>query len=138
LDAGTESEAALESWTLPASAESAAQMRLRVERFGSERGIDPERLFDIKIAVTEAATNAARHAYAGQVPGPLTLVVGLERRDVLIEVRDEGSGIAPRIDSPGLGIGLSMIGSLADSVDISAGSAGKGTVVRMLFRESLG
>ena len=45
---------------------------------------------------------------------------------------DAGAGMAPRHDSPGLGLGLPLVGRVASSVDISA-RAGGGTLVRMSF-----
>jgi anti-sigma regulatory factor (Ser/Thr protein kinase) len=108
-------------------------MRALVERFCSQGSIDPGRATDIKLAVTEAANNAAQHAYVGRCPGPVTLVAWLEVQDVLIELRDEGRGMAPRVDSPGTGLGLPIMGRLADQLDITAGPGGDGTIVRMRF-----
>jgi anti-sigma regulatory factor (Ser/Thr protein kinase) len=122
-----------EEWTLLASPESASRMRGLVERFCSQGGIDPDRVTDIKLAVTEAANNAAQHAYVGRSPGPVTLVAWLELEDVLIELRDEGRGMAPRIDSPGAGWGIPIMGRIADRLDITAGPGGDGTIVRMRF-----
>ena len=39
---------------------------------------------------------------------------------VCLYVRDEGSGLAPRVDSPGLGLGLGLIAQVADSADVRA------------------
>ena len=46
-------------------------------------------------------------------------------------VTDEGGGMLPRPDSPGLGLGLPLIVELATSVDID--STGGGTRVAMEF-----
>jgi serine/threonine-protein kinase RsbW len=121
-------------WTLFASPETASRMRGVVEGFCSKSTVDPGRVNDIKLAVTEAANNAAQHAYVGRSPGPVTLVAWLEFEDVLIELRDEGRGMSPRIDSPGTGLGLPIMGRLADQLDITAGPGGDGTIVRMRFR----
>ena len=45
---------------------------------------------------------------------------------------DEGSGLAPRVDSPGLGLGLGLIAQVADSADVRAPETG-GTEVIMRF-----
>jgi serine/threonine-protein kinase RsbW len=123
-----------EQWTLFASPEIASRMRGLIELFCSKGNVDPDRVYDIKLAVTEAANNAAQHAYVGRSPGPITLVAWLELEDVLIELRDVGGGMAPRVDSPGTGMGLPMMGRLADQLDIRAGPGGTGTIVRMRFQ----
>ena len=43
---------------------------------------------------------------------------------VCIYVRDEGTGLAPRVDSPGLGLGLGLIAQVADSADVRAPESG--------------
>src|SRR3954451_11895561 len=90
-------------------------------------------LSDIALAVTEATTNAVLHAYRDTAqPGPVTVTA--ERLDdhVCLYVRDEGSGLAPRVDSPGLGLGLGLIAQVADSADVRAPETG-GTEVVMRF-----
>ena len=47
-------------------------------------------------------------------------------------MRDEGTGLAPRVDSPGLGLGLGLIAQVADSADVRAPETG-GTEVVMRF-----
>ena len=49
-----------------------------------------------------------------------------------IYVLDEGTGLAPRVDSPGLGLGLGLIAQVADSADVRAPESG-GTEVVMRF-----
>src|SRR4051794_17719004 len=90
-------------------------------------------LSDIALAVTEAATNAVLHAYR-DTDAPGTVTVSAERYDdhVCLYVRDEGSGLAPRVDSPGLGLGLGLIAQVADSADVRAPEDG-GTEVVMRF-----
>jgi serine/threonine-protein kinase RsbW/stage II sporulation protein AB (anti-sigma F factor) len=109
-------------------------MRGLIEGFCSKINVDPGRVHDIKLAVTEAATNAVRHAYVGRSPGPVTLVAWQESsEELMVELRDEGRGIAPRIDGRGLGLGLPLMGKLADQLDVTAGPDGTGTTVRMRF-----
>jgi serine/threonine-protein kinase RsbW/stage II sporulation protein AB (anti-sigma F factor) len=90
-------------------------------------------LSDIALAVTEAATNVVLHAYRDRdVPG--AMIIEAERVDdhVCLYVRDEGTGLAPRVDSPGLGLGLGLIAQVADSADVRAPESG-GTEVVMRF-----
>ncbi len=52
--------------------------------------------------------------------------------ELTVIVRDEGAGIGPRPDSPGLGLGLPLIASLAESVQLGR-DADERTEVRMTF-----
>jgi anti-sigma regulatory factor (Ser/Thr protein kinase) len=74
---------------------------------------------DILLAVTEACANVVQHAYAGvEPPGKLHLTAQRQGDEVLIAVRDHGRGFAPRPDSPGAGLGLPVIASLTERVEI--------------------
>ncbi len=90
-------------------------------------------LSDLALAVTEAATNAVLHAYRDREE-PGAVIIDAERfaDHVRVSVRDEGSGLAPRVDSPGLGLGLGLIAQVADSADVRAPESG-GTEVVMRF-----
>ena len=74
---------------------------------------------DIALAVTEACTNAVVHAYPS---GGGTINVTASHADGHLEVavRDHGGGIAPRVDTPGLGVGLPVIAAIARSVEIGS------------------
>ena len=93
-------------------------------------------LSDIALAITEATTNAVLHAYRGtDTPGTVEVRAQLDGDHVCFSVRDEGSGLAPRVDSPGLGLGLGLIAQVADSADVRAPEDG-GTEVVMRFNVS--
>ena len=51
---------------------------------------------------------------------------------LVVVVRDWGAGMGPRLDSPGLGLGLPTIATLAASFDVEAAD-GAGTLLRMQF-----
>jgi anti-sigma regulatory factor (Ser/Thr protein kinase) len=88
---------------------------------------------DIALAVTEATTNAVLHAYRDrEVPGDVILEVDWAGGQLVMRVRDEGTGLAPRFDSPGLGLGLGLIAQLADEADVRSPESG-GTEVVMRF-----
>jgi serine/threonine-protein kinase RsbW len=96
-------------------------------------------LNDIRTAVTEACNNVVLHAYDDE-EGPLEVEIGLMPRTTEVVVRDEGSGIQPRIraiEEGPLGIGLAVIQALVRSVEFSD-SDGHGTEVRMRFDTQLG
>jgi peptidoglycan hydrolase-like protein with peptidoglycan-binding domain len=52
---------------------------------------------------------------------------------LVVEVADDGVGIARRDDSPGLGQGLAMVGALAAALDVAPGRGGHGSAVTMTF-----
>src|SRR3954453_10250911 len=90
-------------------------------------------LSDIALAITEAATNVVLHAYRDHdEPGDVTIEADLEVDHLCFYVRDAGSGLAPRVDSPGLGLGLGLIAQVSDSADVRAPETG-GTEVVMRF-----
>ena len=119
---------------LPARAENVAVVRHAIGGLGDAvPAIDGQRLSDIKLAVTEACTNVVVHAYDDS-EGPLHVEASLDGdQELVVIVRDEGRGIAPRTDSPGLGLGLPLIASLAESLELGRDDDQR-TEVRMTFR----
>jgi anti-sigma regulatory factor (Ser/Thr protein kinase) len=103
---------------LPARAENIALIRHAFGALGEALGVDEELLSDVRLAVTEACSNVVVHAYADEDPGPLEVLATLQDETLTVVVRDEGPGIAPHPDSPGLGLGLPLIASLAESVQL--------------------
>ena len=62
--------------------------------------------------------------------GVLFVVGGLL---LAVAVRDEGHGMLPRPDSPGLGLGLPLIATLSESLELGRAEDDR-TEVRMTFR----
>ena len=96
-----------------------------------EYGLCDECVADVKLAVSEAATNVIQHAYRDTDAGEITATADNDDSGLRIVISDEGTGPAPRVDSPGLGLGLPMIAQLADSVEVIARDVG--TEIRMMF-----
>jgi serine/threonine-protein kinase RsbW len=117
---------------LGARAENVAIVRHALGALGEVLEVDEQRLSDIRLAVTEACTNVVVHAYPDDQEGPLEVLATLLGEELLVVVRDEGRGIAPRPDSPGLGLGLPLIASLTESVQLGH-DARERTEVRMTF-----
>lgn len=103
---------------------------------------DEEALADVRLAVTEAAANACRHAYADG-EGDVTIRLSLSadgRLEVVVE--DDGVGFdrqgVPDWKADELadgGMGLAIIRAVADDVTIDPLPGGSGTRVR--FTRSL-
>jgi len=119
--------------TLPARAENVAVVRHAFGGLSEALDIADQVLSDIKLAVTEACTNVVVHAYSGSEPGPLAVSASVLDDRLIVVVRDSGRGILPRADSPGLGLGLPLIATLAESLELGT-SADQQTEVRMTFR----
>jgi anti-sigma regulatory factor (Ser/Thr protein kinase) len=107
------------SGSIRAVAEEIPGVRHAAVQFAAANGV-PERLLeDVRLAISEAMTNAVIHAFRSrQQLGTITVSVDV-RADETAEVivRDDGIGMSPRSDSPGLGLGLSLIARLADQVE---------------------
>src|SRR5436305_27035 len=120
------------SLTLPARAENVAVVRHAIGGLGEAIEISDRVLSDVKLAVTEACTNAVVHAYPGG-DGPLEVAAYVREERITLVVRDQGRGIVPRTDSPGLGLGLPLIATLAEALELGTDAANR-TEVRMTFR----
>jgi anti-sigma regulatory factor (Ser/Thr protein kinase) len=117
---------------LPARAENIAIVRHAFGALGEAYALDTQTLSDIRLAVTEACTNVVVHAYPDAQDGQMEVLATLLGDELTVIVRDEGEGIGPRPDSPGLGLGLPLIASLAESVQLGRDEDER-TEVRMTF-----
>lgn len=118
--------------SLPARAENVAVIRHVLGGIGDALALHPEVLSDVKLAVSEACANAVVHAYIEGEPGLLDVELSTESGGIEVVVRDHGRGMVPRADSPGLGVGLPLMASLAESLELTNRTDG-GTEVRMRF-----
>ena len=118
--------------TLPARAENVAVVRHAFGGLGDALDVDDQVLADVKLAVTEACTNVVVHAYQGG-DGPMEIAAVILDDRLAIAIRDEGRGMLPRPDSPGLGLGLPLIATLAETLELGRSEDDR-TEVRMTFR----
>ena len=120
------------SLTQPAVPASCSDARHAVREALTSAAVD---MAAIDLAVTEAVTNVVVHAYRDRAPadepGRVRVAVTIAVDAVRILVADHGGGMAPRPDSPGLGMGLSLIASVCDRLEIE--QRDDGTRVRMAF-----
>ena len=117
----------------PAVPASVAQLRHAVVAFAAERGAPPQAVSSMELAVSEAVSNAVIHAYIDD-PEPGTVTVrAFEEGDMLcVVVSDDGTGMRPRPDSPGLGVGLPLMTQMTQSLEFRESARG-GTEVAMRF-----
>jgi anti-sigma regulatory factor (Ser/Thr protein kinase) len=120
-----------ERWTMRASPESPGLARRLVRAFAVRHGVGADVLPALAVCVSEAVSNAVIHAYQA-LDEPGEVEANMPDSSVCLYVRDQGRGCAPRVDSPGLGLGLPIIATNASTVEVRT-LAGGGTEVVMRF-----
>ncbi|HKG65179.1 MAG TPA: ATP-binding protein [Solirubrobacteraceae bacterium] len=105
-------------------------LRREVSVIATDCGMDEAGVADVQLAVTEAATNAVMHGYS-EATGELTVSAVVEDGELAIVIGDTGRGFDDRRESPGLGVGLSIIASVAERLRIIATPGG--TEIHMAF-----
>jgi anti-sigma regulatory factor (Ser/Thr protein kinase) len=110
--------------------------REAVRAFAADQGADADTLAAVELCVSEAVNNAVLHAYRrlGR-RGPVEVEARRPEGYLCVYVRDHGSGLRRRPDSPGLGLGLPLINETAWELDVRA-AAGGGTELLMRFELS--
>ena len=125
--------------TIPARAEYVTLCRLALTGLAQVRPLSDELLADLKLALTEAASNSVRHAY-GDDDGVVEITYELYDDRLAIEVIDAGEGFihepdAPLEDIEGMtegGLGIAIIRTIADEFDLGAGPSGRGSRLRFV------
>jgi serine/threonine-protein kinase RsbW len=106
-------------------------MRTGLVEFAAQHGAGRSVQADIALVVSEGLTNAVMHAFVKQAVGTMS-VIAVATADVLqVSIVDDGSGMSPREDSPGLGWGLKVIAGLTSSLEVDNGPAGRGTELHL-------
>jgi serine/threonine-protein kinase RsbW len=141
MTTGTNGDAVRVRLTIPARAEYITLCRLALTGIARLRELSDELLADLKLALTEAASNSVRHAYGDEVVGVVEISYELFSDRLVIEVTDEGAGFDlakveghPDELSEG-GLGIAIIRAIADEVEIGAQPGGKGS--RLRFEKAL-
>jgi serine/threonine-protein kinase RsbW len=128
---GTRSDSSLDL-ELPAVPASCPHARYALREALQSMAVD---IAAVDLAVSEAVTNVVVHAYRdrgpAEEPGPIRVALRIEDDAAWVVVADDGVGMAPRTDSPGLGMGLSLIARVCDELEIE--QRHDGTRVRMRF-----
>jgi serine/threonine-protein kinase RsbW/stage II sporulation protein AB (anti-sigma F factor) len=131
-----EEEAVLDL-SYPALASQIPAIRRAVGQVARDLGAGDDVLLQINLAVSEAATNAVQHAYRDREAakaGDVRVVVREGYGDSLVvHVHDRGMGLAPRPDSPGLGLGLCLMAHESSRFEIRKSPEG-GTEVVLHFQ----
>ena len=118
--------------TLPAVPESVPALRHAVLGYLREVDTADPPLSDVGLVVSEGVTNAVHHAYVGADPGDIRVGLEVHASEVELTIEDDGRGMVPRPDSPGLGLGLPLIATLCSRFDAQT-TPGGGTKLCMWF-----
>ncbi len=124
------------SLKIPSRAEYVLLARLVVSQVGELAGFEHQDIYDLKLAITEAATNVIRHAEVESFEIEYRTLPGA----IEITVKDAGEGFEEEdfTGDPGSqgGFGLTVIRSLVDEVALET-VAGGGTRLRMVLQPSV-
>jgi serine/threonine-protein kinase RsbW len=115
-----------------AVAESIPHARSAITQFALRSGITGEPLEDVRLALTEAATNVVKHAYPELGTGVFYVTAAVAAEELWVLVSDDGCGYRASSQVPGLGWGLTLIAKLSQEYVITERGTG-GTEVRMRF-----
>ena len=134
LDDGAAREVRL---TIPAKPEYITLVRLALTGISRLRPVSDEALADLKLALTEACSNSVRHAYSDG-EGCVEISYELHEDKLVIEVADDGEGFDPaeeREEADELsegGLGIAIIRSVADHLEIGSRNDGRGSRIRFV------
>src|SRR5215208_8393794 len=121
------------SLTLPSSPEYVLLARLVLGQAGRLAGLEPDEVYDLKLAVTDAVTNVIRHASVESSE----IVYKVLPLGVEVSVMDTGGGfsvadLTGESDEHG-GFGLTVIRNLVDELVLDS-TKGGGTRLKMIRR----
>jgi anti-sigma regulatory factor (Ser/Thr protein kinase) len=119
------------SLTIRAEPESVALARAALREFARAAGADQGQVDAVRLAGSEAVTNAVVHAYRDD-SGDIYVTAAVVSDELWVLIADDGCGMEPRADRPGLGLGLGLIAQVSDDLAVVP-RAGGGTEVRMRF-----
>jgi stage II sporulation protein AB (anti-sigma F factor) len=113
--------------------------RVAVAAFASQKDFTLNDLEEIKVAVSEAITNAIVHGYNNETNHFITLSVTLTESGIEIEVEDQGRGIADinqamqpaySTENDRMGLGFVFMQSFMDDLSVQS-TVDQGTTVKM-------
>ncbi len=77
---------------LPAEPAGVPRMRHELTQWAEEIGVHEDVLGNVRLAVTEAVTNAVVHAYVGRTPETVAVEARPGRDELVVRVTDRGRG----------------------------------------------
>ena len=136
VEAAPEGAARAPLWlALPAVPESVGEARHALRVWAENLRLTRLERDGILLALSEAATNAVRHAYPRRSgTEAVRISAEIDSGRLLVSVEDDGVGLAALPADPGLGMGLPLLGTLTEAVTfISGPERAHGSQVQMWF-----
>jgi anti-sigma regulatory factor (Ser/Thr protein kinase) len=99
--------------------------------FARSTGATEEQVDAVRLAVSEALTNAVLQAY-GAGAGAVHVSAARTGPELWVQIADHGRGPETITERPGLGMGLALIACMTDYFALSKRAQG-GTEIRMRF-----
>lgn len=122
-------------------------VRASADEVGQAIGLAPERIEDLKLAVSEAVNNAIEHGNQRQSAKLVEVTFTLDSDKLEVRVRDEGSGVE-HVDftrrvvedqnlESGMhrGFGMYLISALVDDCEVSSSHQGTTLTLRLYRKE---
>ena len=111
--------------------------------FAKLAGFLPDRIEDVKTAVSEACLNAIEHGNKGRPEARVQITMNLSKEALMVSITDEGQGIQKKVAIPDInkkieeiesprGMGVFLINELVDQVEFNQKSK-NGHTVKMKF-----
>ena len=122
-----------------AAEENIAIARLAAALFGGKRGLSFNDTEELKVAVSEAVSNAVIHGYGGDESRVVEMTLTADAAELTVTVKDTGIGIAdpkkalePTFSSVSdrMGLGFVFMSSFTDGLTVDS-APGQGTTVTM-------
>jgi serine/threonine-protein kinase RsbW len=122
-------------------------VRASADEVGQAIGLAPERIEDLKLAVSEAVNNAIEHGNQRQSAKLVEVTFTLDTDKLEVRVRDEGSGVehvdfARRVvedhnleSGMHRGFGMYLISALVDDCEVSSSHQGTTLTLRLYRKE---
>lgn len=116
---------------LPATADRLGDVRAQLSAWLQGVGAPESLIADIVLAVNEACTNSAEHAYRGGDAGVMKVDASVRGDEIVLNVLDFGTWKPPTGDNPFRGRGIPLMRAVSDRIQMDATSTG--TTVEMVF-----
>lgn len=125
-------------------------VRASAAELAQTQGFPQERIEDLKLAISEAVTNAIEHGNKGMASKLVAVVFVLDSKKLEVRITDQGKGMAtinarPRVveeqnleDGVLRGFGMYLIGALVDDWEVVSSEDGTMITLRFYREEQAG